>query len=271
MLSLTPHAIILPEALQPRLKRSSGGEDDIEQRLVDAINAATHWMEMFTRRRLRARNYRTAVSIACTGTAADATLAGSTFTANVKAGDDLVGVGVAVGSQVDSITSAVALEMTREATATISGSVTFGSRPLYFSGDGTVEAWLHERPLVEVYGLYSTDVQGNRVALNTTAAQYDLATGQIVLSSDIFPRGTLNIQAEVRAGYVQPSATDRGHTDWYALEALAYRVAEVFFMDALNLRGRSDSFAAGGVSANIGTSAMPADILAAIAPFVRRW
>src|SRR6185436_12318125 len=109
MLNLTPNAFVTVDQMMPRLKRTSGAEDDIEQRLIDAINGATQWMEAAASRLLKARNHRTAVTIACTASSASQAFAGTGFTANVEVGDDMVGTGVAVGSQVQAIASAIAL------------------------------------------------------------------------------------------------------------------------------------------------------------------
>ena len=271
MLAYSPHSFISPEQLQPRLKRASDAEDDIEQRLVDAVNAATLWMENFTKRRLKARNHRTAVTIACSASSASQTVTGSNFTTQVFAGDDMIGTGLEVGSQVSSITSASSLQANRKTTAALSGvSVTFGSQPLRFSGDGTNEAYLSEFPLVQLFSLYRDDA-GILTALDTTGAYYDYEVGRIVLANDIFTKGNLNIVANARCGYAQPTATDLGSWSFGALEAAAMRCAEILFTDALQIRGRSDNFSAGGVSSSIPDYDMPKDVYAMLAPFVRRW
>lgn len=281
MLFQTPHAFIDTAQLMARMKRLEGAEDDIEQRLLDAVNAATHWMERTTRRRLRARNYRTAVTISGSASNADATVTMATALARV--GDDVIGVGIEPGSQVLSITDSGHLELTRNVTAAINnGSLTFGSMPLSIDVSRNLEAyspyvrgqseiWLPEHPLVTVFGLYSLDLDGNRTALDTTGARFDYATGRIILTHDIFTSGRLEIQAEVRAGYTPPTATDLGNDAWYSLEAIAFRAAEIYFMDALNIRGRVDSLNAGGASASFGAASMPADLISAITPFCRRW
>jgi len=271
VLAYSPHSFIAPEQLQARLKRAGDAEVDIEQRLVDAVNAATLWMEQHTKRRLRARNYRTANTITCSASSGDETLTGSGFTTQLFAGDDAVAVGLSVGSQVASITSASALELNRKTTAALSGvSVMFGSQPLRFSGDGSVEAYLPEFPLVQLLSIYRDDA-GTLTAINTDGAYFDLEVGLIVLANDTFPRGNQNIVVNARCGYVQPTATDLGHWAYAALESAAMRCAEVLFTDALQVRGRSDNFSAGGLSASFSDFDMPKDVLAMLAPFVRRW
>jgi hypothetical protein len=162
--------------------------------------------------------------------------------------------------------------MTRLASAVVaSHSMTFGSRPLVFSGNGTNEAYLAERPIVEVFSLYSVAADGTQTALDMTGSRYDYSVGRIVLSNAVFPLGVLNIVANVRAGYEQPTGGRVGHPEWYTLEQLAYRSAEVFFTDALNIRGRAEDVTVGSLSARIGVTPMPSDLIAGIQPFLRRW
>ena len=42
-------------------------------------------------------------------------------------------------------------------------------------------------------------------------------------------------------------------------------------MDAKDIRGRVESMGAGGLSAQVSSVAMPADLISMITPFVRRW
>jgi hypothetical protein len=268
---LSPHAFITVADAQARLKRTEGAEDDIEQRCIDAINDATSWMESITRRNLKARNYRTAVVKTCSASSGSQTMTGTGFTADLEVGDDAVGhANLDAGNFVQSIESATSLTLSRETLGAISSqSITFGSRPLRVSGDGTSELYLPERPIVEVFAAYSTDAAGTDTAIDLSSALYDFEVGRIRLTSGVFPKGELNIRVEARLGYVQPSATDRGHVDWYSLERIAYRATEVFFMDALNLRGRAMDVRTTGTQ--YGTQAMPADLEAAIRQFVRLW
>ena len=271
MLAYSPHSFISPERLQARIKRTGAAEDDVEQRLVDAVNAAELWMRGFTKRRLKAQNHRTPVAIACSALSLSTTLTGSAFTTQLEAGDDAVGVGLEVGSQVSSIASASSLTLSRKTTASLSGvSVTFGSAPLRVSGEGTNELYLPETPLVELFSLYY-DVAGTLTAIDATGATYDNEVGRIVLANDIFPKGNLNIVANARCGYEQPTATTLGHWQYAGLEAAAMRCAEVFYMDALQVRGRSEQFSAGHVSASFSSFDMPKDVLAMLQPFIRRW
>src|SRR5690242_7198088 len=114
-------------------------------------------MERFTRRRLRARNYRTPVTIACSASSGTAALTGTGISGNVQVGDDAVGVGLQVGSQVTAVDTGITLN--RNTTAALSGvSVTFGSAPIRMSGEGQggrfrggghIELYLPEYPLVK--------------------------------------------------------------------------------------------------------------------------
>lgn len=278
MLTYSPYSFISPEQLQPRIKRAGHAEDDVEQRLVDAVNGATLWMERFTRRRLRARNYRTPVTIACSASSGSTTLSGTGFSTLVEDGDDAVGIGLEVGSQVVDVGG---LTLNRATTAALSGTaVTFGSAPIRISGGdggagrfggGSVsEIYLPEYPLVTLYSVYY-DIAGTLTAIDTSGASYDDELGRIVLANDRFPSGRLNIVVNARVGYDEPIATSLGHWSWAALESAAMRVAEVLYLDALQVRGRSDHFSAGPVSTSFSQLDMPKDVLAMLAPFVRRW
>lgn len=271
MLTVTPHSFITTQALQARLKRNVSAEDDVEQRLTDAVNGAAHWMEMVTRRKLKARNHRTANTIVCSAAADSLTITGSGFGTTLQAGDDMAGVGVAVGSQVDSIDSAASLTATRKTTADIAaGSITFGSRPLRASGDGTNELYLAERPIVEVFSAFY-DVAGTLTAIDLANAVYDHSVGRILLATGAFPKGSLNILINARVGYAEPTETDLGHEEWHALEALALRVGEVFYTDGIHIRGRTESVSVGNLSTQTLSTPMPADVISAITPFIRRW
>jgi hypothetical protein len=271
VLAYSPHSFISPEQLQARIKRGNGAEDDVEQRLVDAVNAAALWVDGYTRRKLKARNHRSTVTIACSASSGSATVTGTGFSAQVEAGDDMAGAGLEVGSQVSSIESNSSLTANRKTTAALSGvDVTFGSEPLRLSGDGTSELYLTERPLVELFSLFY-DVAGTLTAIDTTGARFEYDIGRIVLANDIFPKGTLNIVANARCGYAQPTATSLGSWQYAQLEQAALRCAEVFYLDAVQVRGRSQDFSAGGVSASFDSTDMPKDVLTLLAPFVRRW
>jgi hypothetical protein len=150
-------------------------------------------------------------------------------------------------------------------------TLTFGSRPMTVDGQGGNVIYANQHPLVELFAAYYRNADGTRTALDITDAQYEYETGRIVLTNDSFPAGLMNIDLECRCGYVEPSGTDLGHPDWYALEALAYRVAEIFYGDGINLRGRSTDVSAGGVSASMLDVSMPQDVLVGVHRFRRMW
>lgn len=262
--------------LRTHLGRDLGAEDDIERRLTWACNRAIAWMETRTRRRLKARNYRTPVTTTTNGsTAAAAASITVVSTADLEVGDDVLAAGLEPGTQVESITSGTAFVPTREVVSVIaSGStLTFGSAPLQVDvPDATSVLYAPEWPLLaaNLYGLYWLDASGNRTALTLTGKRVDEASGRIYLTHDQAPAGTLNLQIECRAGYEQPSATALGHPqDWEALSAIQLRVAEVLFMDDSHLRGRMTSVAVGNVSLNAPDQKMPADIEDALRPYWR--
>jgi len=266
---LTAHAFITPEGLLPRMKRVEGAEDDIERRIDEAINGCASFLERVTRRRLKARNYRTATTTTVTFAASSTQVVGNAFDL-LEVGDDILSLYAPVGAQIASIDSFAILQMTRKAAANESNrSVTFGSEPITLSGDGTSELYCPEFPLVELFAAYYKNTDGSRTAIDTDNAVLERSTGRIRLMQDIFPVGSMNIDLEVRAGYVAPSTTSLGHQEWYDLEALSFRVAEIFFADALNLRGRTENMSVGAVSASFGLSDMPADVQAGVRRFMR--
>ena len=126
------------------------------------------WMERRTGRMLRARNHRASGSIVVSA-ASGATAATTTNTANLEAGDELRGTGLAGGTRVYSITNATAFVLSRPTTAALSSvSCTYGSRALEASGDGTNELQCPEYPLVQVYGISWLDGDGAETALDLT-------------------------------------------------------------------------------------------------------
>jgi len=290
MLTVTPYAFASTTDLQARLKRStdyapSGAEPDMQQRLIDAVNVATHWMEMKTRRKLKARNYKLAASKSGFGSSGNFTCAIIGGVAGLDVGDDVVAaIGIDISTQVASINGSVLTlnnALNSDWGTTQTRAITVGSQPLMLNGDdaencsgynrwGGTEIALTERPLVQVFGLYRLDGDGNRTAINTTGARYEYETGRIVLTRDLFPSGQQNIHAEVRAGYVKPDGTTLGHEQYYQLEQIALRVAEIYYVDALQIRGRASDVGAGGLNARL-DAAVPADVVDALLPFVRLW
>jgi hypothetical protein len=276
-LDLSPYALVTVARLKTHLGRTSIGESDVADRCTAAINAATAWLERRTARALKARNYRTEFLTRFDTTSGDATMDASDYTL-LKRGDDVrMSPGetpcIATGTQIASIGAAPTYEI--EATIAATGTVTqayvvIGSEPLVCDGTGESVLDMPQWPLQELWAAYSVDYAGTRTALSISSARLHKASGTIELPYDVFPAGERNIELECRAGYEQPTTEVRGNVDdWNALEALALRVAEVFYSDGLNLRGRQTDISMGGLSASVGSYEMPADIMNDSRRFVR--
>lgn len=270
MRHLSAYALTTFDRALLELGRSSGMSADEQDRVVDAVNWATGRMEAFTRRRLRLRTYRDTNAIACTWTAGDETIAGTTFTTTIYAGDDVVGVGLAPGSRVDSITSAVALELNAKPLANGAGvTLTFGSAPLVVNGDGTSVLYVPECPLVALHSINYMDEDGAGTALDITGARIERETGKVVLTHDTVPAGTLNIEVNCTAGYDQPTATALGASEWYDLEHWCLRLATIHFQDSKDKRGRIVSETLLQTSRTLPDFQMPADVAEGLQRYVR--
>lgn len=279
-LDLSPYALTTVTRLKSHLGRASIGESDVADRATAAINRATAWMERATGRKLKARNWRTAFDVQCSATinVASSFVAGTSGL--IKRGDDIRSYSgspaatdyIALGSQVTAYTDSNGhFTASIAPTATVAQEyATFGSVPLVCDGTGCNVLDTPQWPLQELWAAYSVDAAGNRSALSITSMRLHKAAGTIELGADSFPLGERNIELECRAGYEQPTTLVRGDVDeWNALEGICLRVAEVYYSDALNQRGRQTDISMGGLSASVGSYDMPADIVADIRQFVR--
>lgn len=275
-LTLSPHALTTVTRLKAHLDRSSIGEDDVSDRCIAAINAATSWMEMRTARALKARNWRTAVSTQV-NTTLNSTSLELADASVVYEGDDIVlaateSACIPAGSSIVSVNSSDSTAVcSNAATAALTQvAVSVGSVPLVCDGTGDSVLYAPEWPIHTLWAAYEVDSAGNRTQLNTTSARIDAMSGRIELPYAIFVEGEQNIELECRAGYVEPTAYERGHSEhWWALERLCLRLAEIFYSDSLSLRGRTTDLTMGGVSARVNDFAMPDDVRADIWPYVR--
>lgn len=275
-LTLSPYALTTVARLKAHLGRTTIGETDISDRAIAAINSATAWMERRTARRLKCRNWRTAVTAQVTTTASDATVDLGTVSDFYEMDDIRLTDGesacIPAGTRVDSINSgAGTAELSNAATAPVTqASVVIGSRPLVCDGSGDSVLYAPEWPLVTLWAAYSVDAAGNRTALNATSYRLDEFGGRLELPFAVFPEGEQNIELECRAGYREPTVYTLGHPEeWFALERICTRVAEIFYSDDLTLRGRATDISMGGVSTRVNDLEMPGDVLDAIWPFVR--
>lgn len=270
---LSPYAFASEQRLLAYLKREREAVDGDREAAVDAGNSAIGWMESFTGRRLACRVYRAAVSLgSCTIEADQLSVTGSGFTGNAKLLDDLAAATLlAPGTRIAAIASDAALTLSRKATAG-TATLTAGSALALMDGTGKNEMRLPDHPVSEVYSAAWVDGAGTATALVTTGARLDPETGLYILPSDVFPEGRRNIQLGFKAGYVEPSGSDRGHWgEWATLQRIFLRVSKVFFEDERLRGGRIVSESVAQSSASLPDFKMPADVIEAIQPFVRRW
>ena len=271
---LTPYALSSIERATAMLKRDQSAEDYFGDWLPLLLNAATARLESILNRKLAARTYRNSVTISCGSTLNDETLTGAGFLA-LKALDNAVGVKLAGGSRVLSITSDTALELTRKTTvATGTANVTFGSRPITVSGRGSSAIWIPEAPVHEVYSAKVIESDGTKTALDLDAARIvpesSPGYGKLILMSDEFPEGDRNIEIECLAGYRAPSTTEVGDWEpWNDLEQACLRLCQVWFQDFANAVGRGGQIDLNVMRQTSSSLAMPRDIKEALAPYRR--
>lgn len=266
---LSPYALTTRERAIAYMKREGGATDGDIERIVEAVNAATGWMEMRTTRKLAARVYRRTATIASCVVGATGAVTGTGFL-SLYALDDVVGTGLMAGTRVASIPSNTALTLDRAPETAGTVSLTFGSEPLVADGTGSARIYIPEFPVSTVIAAYYLDDNGDRTALTLTGARLDKETGLYVLTADGWPSGERNIEIECIAGYRLPSGTALGAWgEWKTLERICLRAAQVFFQDEHNAVGRvvNKSLLQAGVQ--MPDFGMPADIEDAIKPFVR--
>ncbi len=271
--ALTPFFPATWEETLAYLNRETGAKEGDAERIIRAANHAVAYAERRTSRKLVARTYRDAVSIAsCSVTTSSKAVTGAGFTAGVKAHDEVVGVGLKPGTRVASVTSNTALVLTKQAETTGTVTLTFGSERIAVSGEGTQSLTVTQYPVQELYSAAYLDGVGNETPIDTTGVRIAKQTGRIYLPNDAFPEGELNILIGCLAGYLEPSATVRGDwSDWTALQHLCLRLTQVFFQDEASQPGRVVDRSLAQVSANLPDFRMPADIEELLAQFKRLW
>lgn len=271
--TLSPYTFSTIERTRQYLKRpGSVLEDNDADVIVEALNHVGGLFDGETGRKLACRTYRNASVISCTSTIDTKNLTAASGLLALKTLDDAYGANLTMGSRIDSITSDTALVLTKNATASGAMSVTFGSEPLVINGTGSAQIYIPVRPVVEVYTIKWVDSMGTKTDYDLTGARLDRETGLYVLMSDAFPRGTLNIEIECKAGYREPTATDRGDwSTWAQLEGLCHRAVQVMFQDFAQAAGRTGEINLATASMKIMDFKLPDDIKGELATLVQPW
>lgn len=239
-----------------------------------AANRALTWMEgPGTGRKLGCRTFRDAVTLTGCSVAADAvTLTGTGFTSGIYPGDAVVGTGLQPETVVVSVESNTSATLNKSASAEIvSAPLTFGSERLQLS-DFEVghELWIPETPVKTIYSIVWLDSAGSETAFDTTGARLEKDSGRYYLPNGWVTTGCLDILVSCRAGYSRPTATDRGDSEFWALQGVQMRLAQIFFDDERRNPGRALSRQLVTIGSTIPGFKMPDDVLEALAPFRRR-
>lgn len=266
---LTANAFITVDELKAHLGRAvSSQETDVDDRAANAINASTAWLEEWTTRALKARNHKRPVTTTGTASTGNASLTLASVS-GVNEGDDVFApAGIAYGTRIASLSGLVATISPVTTAALTGAAVSLGSRALIISGDGTSTMLVPEHPVLELFGVYELDTDGTRTALDTTGYRLSRA-GVLHLPNDTFTLGDLNIEIECRAGYEAPLGTKVADVTSLDLKRIAYRAAEVFFLQAKVPMGRTDEFSLGSSSSRRTPDWMPADLIADVRRYQR--
>lgn len=266
-LILIRSALTSVEAARGYLNRTGFPAEDFS--IVDAVNAATAWMETYTARQLRERLYVNTQAFSITATA-DALSFTGTGLGVLKVGMDAVGVNCRPESQIDSIAgNGLSLNLTQPAKAAGAFSCTFGSEPLLMEWPGGAEAALPEFPCEAVYSLKVVERDGTKTAIDLTNVMLRKASGIVRLMSEWPAKGQW-VEIEAKCGYRPPTSTDRGHAqDWNNLSRICHRIVQVLFQDYRHQIGRSLEVQIRDQIVRFADLSMPKDITGALAPFVR--
>lgn len=262
--------------------RSHSSATDFDARATEAINAATAEIARATGRRLRSFVYRVPVTFANLAfqntdpDTAESLVSGSSgvFSA-IRTDDAVAGTNLPLEARVafvdQSLDGVYIAPGYSEDMSLTPPTLTFGTSALYASGDGSSVIYCPEWPVVE---LLRAEYRDGALWYDLDITDYYAAPGlsRIELRNAAFPQGTANIRLEVRAGYRKPTSREVGDAhEWLALRRMWLRAAEVFYSDDSILRGRAASFGnlRGGTERALEASALPTDVEAMLAPFVR--
>lgn len=265
------------------LRRDVKPQEGDDARLIEALNAAAGKLREWTGRELHTKVWRTPVRMseiefvypADDGTESPTLSTNEgVFTGIVQAGDDVFGAYARPFQRVVAVrpneidlnygwTYAEGWEGPR--------TFSFGSRPMYVSGDGSSTVCSIEFPVTEVISAAQWD--GTEwVSVDITGARFDcFDLGRIDFPYATFESGSRNVRLEVRAGYVEPSASDAGHPeDWSRLRRLTLWLAAKAFSDDASFRWSGTSPAGGGRgSLDSAVASMPEELAQSLAAYRR--
>lgn len=269
---LSPYAPTTELELLSYLERMGAGNVEGDNRFIRRANNALGRIERYTRRRLVRRVYRTPVQISCVTVEDDATLAGTGFTSLREMDEVYCSSGILPWTVVASITSAIALEMSRKASVAVNpATVTFGSGPLKTTRLSEIDIAIPEYPVSEVLSVGYVDSDGSVVELDTTGAILTRSTGLYELQNDTFPAGEQRIVVECVAGFAPPTGSSMGDPEYADLQDALHRLAGYKSVDQENNSGRATSVSIGPASMSSVDYRMPGDVAEILRSFVRKW
>lgn len=250
-----------------------------ENAIVKGINWATSRMERMTGRRLKARNYKTPLTITADISTSGLAATGSSLAVLQAADvdDDVIQlsgtVALASGTRVSAAWDGSHLALTPAPTTTAAGaSIVIGSEPLILDYQRVRELSMPEWPLVEVFSLGWLDDTNTLTPIDLTNAMYDYRNGRVRLSIGSFIPGSMNTVLEARLGYEQPAPGKRG--DWAAWEDLTritQRLCAFFWQQYRTQPAAYDEvIGPGGARANPIKEAIPRDVYEALMHYRRR-
>lgn len=266
-LILSRRALTSLEAARAYLQRQDLPTED--EQIVDAVNAATAFMEAATRRRLRERVYLNPAAVALTSVADSVTLTG-TGLGSLTVGSDAVGSRLRAESQLASVAgNGLSLTLSQPAASAGSVTVTFGSEPLALVWPGGPEVALDEFPVSAVYSVKIVNEDGTRTACDLTNAILRKDSGILRLVNDRPSKGD-TVEIECKAGYRPPTVSDLGHReDWSNLQRCCHRIAQILFQDYRSQLGRSLEVQLRDQIVRFADMSMPKDVAQMLAAYVR--
>lgn len=135
---------------------------------------------------------------------------------------------------------------------------------LLLDGDGSNSIVVPEYPVTAISSARYRDVNDVYTAIVITSARL-YESGIVELPQDFFPKGSLNIELKVTAGFTPATHS----SELAALENAAKRIVQVVYQDWRLKLGRGTGLTVEGLSLNLINRALPYDVESVIDNFAR--